>query len=192
MKRPMLAFLACATLATPAAAAEDAPTLAKLGPTVSYVSLEGGQETVAYGLLADLGSLTPDWRFGATADLWSKTRGGSGGYELSLRDVAVGARVMYHVPVQSRRVDPALGTGLAVHFLHTKLASGYSGNAVTDDRTRIGLDVAGEIGFKLGPHVDLVLQTTYRVIADDSSGLTVDTANQFYAGAGLLFGGAGD
>ncbi len=193
MKRLISVAFACGVAATPAFAAEDdyGLRLAKVGPTVSYVSLDNGQETVAFGALLDLGSFTRNWSLDVTADFWSKKQTGSGGYERTLRDVSAGARVLYHLPIENRRVDPAAGVGLAAHFLHTKLA-GVPGFDGADDRTRLGFDVAGEVGFELGPHVDLIVQTVFRIVAEDSGFGSVDSFNQFYAGAGLLFGGARD
>lgn len=172
--------VAALALTAPAVARADLGFVG-FGPTISYVSPEDLDGTIGFGAIADFGTIVPNLGLEATGDFWSKSEG-SGSQEVKFQDISFGGRAMYHFPVQNSNLDPAVGGGLALHFLRSEIPefviSGITFGG-TETETRIGFDIAGELGVEVSDNLDILVLTAYRVVED---------FGQFVIGAGLKFG----
>jgi opacity protein-like surface antigen len=176
----LAALVACSLFAAPAAAEMDLG-FKGIGPTITYVTPEDIDGTIGFGALADLGRITPLLGLEATLDFWSKSED-AGSLEVKFRDISLGARAMYHFPVEGSKFDPSIGAGIALHLFRSEVPEQVIGGLTfggDDSETRIGFDLAGQVGYALTSNVDLRMLTGYRIVED---------VGQFAIGAGVIFG----
>ena len=174
MKRFALVLtLACVVgaLATPAAHAEPKLGLESIGASIGMVSPENLGSTFGLGAFAHLGTIMPDLALETRIDFWSKSEN-SFGFETSVSDITLGARVKYMFTLEGTPIRPFAGGGLGLHFLHTEatIPPFFGGPALTTSGsdTRLGLDLGGGFTAPVSPRSDLVGEAWYGVVSDFS------------------------
>jgi opacity protein-like surface antigen len=172
MKRPtLLLTLACCVLAAPVAHAEAKLGLESLGATVGMVSPENLGSTFGLGAFANLGTIVPDLGLETRVDFWSKSES-SFGFETSVSDITLGARVKYFFTLEGTPIQPYAGGGLGIHFLHSEVTVppffGAPPMTASGSDTRIGLDLGGGFTAPVSPRSDLVGEAWYGVVSDFS------------------------
>jgi len=175
-----LCALLCGALTTEGRAEADIGVKGA-GGRLSFVSPDNIDATIGFGGILDLGSITPDIGLEATVDFWSKSEG-SGNFEVKFRDIAFGARGKYRFSVSDPKLKPYAAAGLALHMFKSEvpsvtfLGTTIAGGDVTD--TKIGVDLAGGIGYAAGEKVDIIGEVMYRVVSDVA---------QFVLSGGVVF-----
>lgn len=180
-----VAAVAALALTAPAVARADLGFMG-IGPTLSYVTPEDIDGTIGFGAIADFGTIVPNLGLEVTGDFWSKSEG-EGNFEVKFQDISFGGRAMYHFPMENPQLDPAVGGGLALHLLRTEIPETVIAGITfggDETETRIGFDLAGELGIRMTENTDVLVLAAYRVVED---------FGQFVLGAGLMFkfGGPG-
>jgi hypothetical protein len=171
MKRisPLIALALCA-LASQAAMAQSDIGLKSIGAAVGYVSPEDLDGTFGLGVFADMGRITPDIGLETRIDYWSQSEEAFG-TEVSIRDIAVGARGKYYFSTANPRVRPFAGAGLGLHFLSAEVTVSVPPfpTVTTDDsETKLGLDFGGGIATSMSPRADLHAEMWYGIVSDVS------------------------
>ena len=170
MKRfALLLALACALVA-PAAHAQAKLGLESIGATVGMVSPENLGSTFGLGAFANLGTIMPDLGLETRVDYWSKSES-SFGFETSVSDITLGARVKYFFALEGTPIKPYAGGGLGLHFLHEEATiPPFFGGPLTTSAsdTRVGLDLGGGFTAPVSPRSDLVGEAWYGVVSDFS------------------------
>lgn len=179
LKKSLVALLAIGfcLVASQNAMAEANLGLRAVGVQVGVVNAEELDATFGVGGVANWGTLTPNFQLTSHLDYWSKSEGSPGLGEVSFRDIALGVRGQYLIPVSSEKVQPYVGVGVGMHFLNAKVeVPGFP--TVDDGTTKVGLDFGGGITAPVNPRMDFMAETWYGV---------VDGFNQFSLKGGLSF-----
>jgi opacity protein-like surface antigen len=142
-----------------------------LGVSVGMVSPEDLDATFGAGVFMNHGFVTPEIKLESRIDFWSKSEDLGFG-EVSVRDIAVGARGKYMFPT-SGRVLPFAGAGLGLHFLNAKVDvppqfPGDPGTSVEDSDTKLGVDIGGGLEMPMNPKTDFVAEAWYGIVSDFS------------------------
>ena len=180
MKR-MVFVLVLASLAAvaPAAIAQSDLGLKRVGVTLGFTDPEQLGGTFSVGVFADHGTIAPRVGLESRLEYWSSSDE-TFGAKASLRDISLGARGKFYVPVENSRIRPFAGAGLGVHFLKAEVSTppqfGFPALSVSGTSTELGLDLGGGIATDLGPRTDLLAEVWFGI---------VDTANTFSLRAGL-------
>lgn len=139
-----------------------------IGVKIGFVDPEGVNSVIGVGALADLGTITPDIMLEGNLDYWSKSEG-SGGVEVSFRDLILGGTGKYLFKTANPKFRPFASGGLAFHFF--KAAVDYSGPALVDadnSEMKIGIHVGGGLFYNLSPQLDLLADGRYTIVSDAS------------------------
>jgi opacity protein-like surface antigen len=182
MKRIVLMFaLASLVPAAGPASAQSDFGLKRIGAAVAYVSPEDMDGTLGVGVFADLGKLAPRLALESRLDYWSKSET-SFGVDVSLRDVALGARGKYQFPVTNPKLQPFAGAGVGLHFLRAEVAlptlPGFPVMTAEESTTKLGLDLGGGIAMPVSPRTDFLTEAWYGVVS---------SASQFSLRVGLSY-----
>ena len=175
-----MCLLVCGFAATDSSAEADIGVKG-VGGRLAFVSPDNIDGTIGFGALIDLGTITPDIGLEATLDYWSQSEG-SGNFEISFRDIAIGARAKYNFAVEDKKLKPYAAGGLAIHMLKSEipaitfLGTTVGGGDVTD--TEFGIDIAGGLGYAAGENIDIVGEVMYRIVSDFA---------QFVLSGGVIF-----
>ncbi len=136
--------------------------------------------TMGMGVFADLGNITRDIRLAPHMNYWSKTEEFAGD-ETSVRDISLGARgqYMFH---SSPKFQPYMGAGLGMHFVRAKVSSVSPAMSVSDNSTKLGLDLGGGFVTPLSQKTDFCLDMWYTACSDVGhislkAGISFDLAN---------------
>lgn len=144
----------------------------RIGASAGLVNVEDVDATVGIGVFADLGTMSPTLKLEPYLDFWSKSED-SGGAEVSVRDIAIGARGKYMFETSSS-VRPFAGAGLGLHFVHAEVdvpEQNFGGFIIPalhaeDSSTKLGLDVGGGIETPLNATTDFLAQGWYTFVSD--------------------------
>jgi opacity protein-like surface antigen len=181
MKRKfILVALSLGLLASQQALAQSDIGFKRGGVAVGYVSPEDLDGTFGIGVFADLGTITPEIALEPRIDYWSTSEEAFGS-EVSIRDIAVGARAKYFFQTSNPKLRPFAGAGLGLHFLNAEVSVSVPGfPTITEEEssTKLGLDFGGGISTPLSPQVDLLGELWYGIVSD---------ASQFSLRAGLSY-----
>ena len=170
----MVVALVCA-IAVPGAAATDL-ALRGVGAAISMVDADDIDMTVGFNLLFDLGLVTDKVGLEAYGLFWQQTED-IFGVEASLRDVALGARAKYLVPIQSGKIQPYAGGGLGLHIVTASVntpAYDFGGGLVIpatsldETELKLGLDIGAGALFEVGTKVGIVTDVWYTMAPDIS------------------------
>lgn len=171
MKRnAILVAIALGVLAAQPAMAQSDIGFKRLGGALGYVSPENLDGTFGLGVFADLGTITPDISLEPRIDYWSKSKD-EFGTEVSVHDVAVGARAKYNFATTNPKVRPFAGAGLGLHFISAEVSvsmPGFPTTSASDSETKLGLDFGGGIATPLSPRTDLLAEAWYGIVSDFS------------------------
>ena len=182
MKRIVtLLTLAALALAAPAALAQSDFGLKRIGGSLGFVDPEGLGTTVSLGIFADHGTVAPHFSIESRLDYWGQSESFFG-EEVSVRDIALGARGKYNFEVANPKVRPFLGIGLGAHFLKTEVTipafGPFPAETFEATSTELGFDLGGGVGTPLSPKLDLIGETWFGI---------VDTANTFTVRASFSY-----
>jgi hypothetical protein len=161
-----------AVLTLCAATAQAQSPINGIGLSVGVVNVENAQNSsLGFGMFADLGLPAVPFSVQPYVDYWSNSEDMNGG-ELTARDIAVGARSLYHLPLPALPVKPFLSAGLGMHFMRAETPSfdfgGTTFPSVTASDTKLGVDLGGGIGYELGS-VEIRGEGYYTFISDASN-----------------------
>jgi len=106
---------------------------------------------------------------------WKKSESVPGLVEVSIKDLNVGANVVYLAPV-GNSVVVSLGGGVGAHFL--KGAVGVLGFEESESETKFGGQVLAGLDFKIAENIALFTYVRYDLVSD---------FNQFKAYGGIRF-----
>ena len=165
MRRRIVPFLAlgfCAFLSQNAIAQSNLG-LKAAGVELGIVSTENLSATPEFGAFADLGTLAPNIRLMSHLELWSHSEDMPFGGTATFGDVALRVRGEYEFVTSSPRVQPFVGAGLGLHFLHAKVEDPLFGTA-DDSSTKLGLDLGGGFVSPVNPKVNFIGEGWYGVV----------------------------
>ena len=165
--------LICA-IAVPGAAAPNL-ALRGVGAAVSMVDPDDIDMTVGFNLLFDLGMIANNVGLESYGMFWQQTEDMFGS-EVSVRDIAFGARAKYLVPLQSGKIHPFAGGGLGLHVVTAGVSTpeyNFFGTiipATSFDETelKLGLDIGAGALFDVGTSVSIVTDVWYTMVSDVS------------------------
>ncbi len=133
----------------------------RLGVDVGIVDPEAAGSTVGFGVVADLGRLSPDIRLSTHLGYWNKSES-SFGADASVRDISVAARASYMFHVNSPKFQPYVGAGPSLHFFHAQVnVPGFPGMSAEDSSTKLGLDLGGGASMPLSPKANMFGEMWY-------------------------------
>lgn len=173
MRYQSILFIAIAALAltVTSASAQTDMGFKGVGAQVGVVNPEDISSTWGLGVLADLGTITPQIGLEAHLDFWTKSDS-EFGFDTSIRDIAAGARARYFIPVKSVKVQPYAGAGLAMHFLHAsvEIPDIVNGGTMTadDSDTKLGLDIGGGMSARMNDRTDFIGELWFGLVSDVS------------------------
>jgi opacity protein-like surface antigen len=171
MKRTVLVVaLMAGALASQQAAADSDLGFKRLGAAVGYVSPEHLDGTIGFGVFADMGTISPRIGMETHIDYWSQSEEAFGA-EVSISDLAFGARGKYLFETSSTKIQPFLGAGLGLHFISAAASinvPGFPTMSSEDSETRLGLDLGGGMATHLSPSTDLNAEMWYGLVEDVS------------------------
>ena len=179
------AMLACAlilALSVSVASAQANLGFKGIGVRAGMVDPENLDATLAFGIFTDLGTFHPSVSFETYVNYWSWTEEAVG-FDMTFRDVVIGAKTEYMFNVSTIR--PFIGAGLSLHLLKSEMGvdldpflSGLgSFNASTTD-TKLGFDVGGGLRANASDRIDIIGEAWYGFVSD---------INQLGVTAGVLF-----
>jgi opacity protein-like surface antigen len=174
MKRSILFFaLALSAISTTSALAEADLGCKSLGVAVGFVGPEDIDGTFSIGAFMDHGTITPQISLESRLDYWGQSESSTFmgiTTEASVRDIAVGARGKYNFTVSNPKVQPYLGMGLGIHFVHFEATMptfpGEPETTIEDSSTKLGLDLGGGISTPIAPRTDLLGELWYGIVSD--------------------------
>ena len=172
MKRSILLLgLVAGVLASTTAMAQSDFGLKGVGGAIGYVSPENVDGTFSIGALADLGTIAPRFRMESRLDWWSHSESAFGA-KASMTDVTLGMRTKYMLEVQNPKVQPFVGAGLGLHFLHAEVTipafGGQPEMTADDSQTKLGLDIGGGVMSPIGIRTNLMGELWYGIVSDVS------------------------
>ncbi|HET9326020.1 MAG TPA: outer membrane beta-barrel protein [Candidatus Eisenbacteria bacterium] len=169
MRRALLFTLLIATLGTGSAFAQSDLGMKSVGVAAGYVSPEDLDGTFSIGVFADHGTIVPNLGLESRIDFWS-TSEEAFGTEVSIRDIAIGARTKYYFEVAHPSLRPFAGAGLALHLLHAEVTipamPGFPEQSFDDSETKLGLDIGGGINMPMNPRWDFNGELWYGIVSD--------------------------
>jgi hypothetical protein len=180
------AMLACAlilALSVSVASAQANLGFKGIGVRAGMVDPENLDATLAFGIFTDLGTFHPSVSFETYVDYWSWSEEAVG-FDMSFRDIVIGAKTEYMFAVS--QVRPFVGAGLSVHILKSEMGmdlgslgipevSSFDASA-TD--TKLGVDVGGGLRLNAADRIDIIGEAWYGFVSD---------INQLGVTAGVLF-----
>jgi opacity protein-like surface antigen len=144
--------------------------LRAIGGSLGFVSPENSDGTYTLGAFADCGRITPNIMLEPHLDYWSKSEE-SFGAKASIRDVILGAHAKYMFETTSSSLQPFLGAGLGLHFLHAEATipvPGFPSQNAEDSSTKLGLDIGGGVSTPIGLRSNLGGDVWYGIVSDVS------------------------
>jgi len=123
-----------------------------IGGKLGFVMPEGdGDNTIALGVISDLGTITPLIHLSASLDYWSVS---------NFRQISIGGTTKYLFPIEGD-IKPYAGGGLNLIF--------WKADSVSD--TDIGIDFVGGVEKELSPNLIGFGEVKYHIDGADYIGL---------------------
>jgi len=148
----------------------------RLGVDVGIVDPEAAGSTVGFGVVADLGTLSPNVGISSQVGYWSKSEDVFGA-ESSVRDISVGTRVNYLFSVsKSSKFQPYAGGGLGLHFFNVEVSvPDFQGGTISasESETKLGFDLGGGASMPLSPKANLFGDLWYTLADVDQLAMKV-------------------
>jgi len=165
--------LFCA-IAVPGTAATNL-ALRGVGAAVSMVDPDDVDMTVGFNLLVDLGMVANNVGIESYGMFWQQSEDMFGG-EVSVRDIAFGARAKYLVPLQSGKIHPFAGGGLGFHVVTASVNTpeyNFGGliipaTSLDETELKLGLDIGAGALFDVGDRVGILTDVWYTMVSDVS------------------------
>jgi opacity protein-like surface antigen len=169
-RKSILVMLAVGLLVSQQAFAQSDLGFKRLGGSIGYVSPEDLDGTFGLGVFADMGTITPEISLEPRIDYWSQSEDAFG-TEVTVRDIAVGARAKYNFTTQNPNLRPFAGAGLGLHFLNAEIEMsmpGFPTESYSDSETKLGLELGGGVATTMSPRMDLIGEAWYGIVSDFS------------------------
>jgi opacity protein-like surface antigen len=146
------------------------------GLRLGFVAPESIDSTPSFGVFMDLGTVSPRVGLEAYGSYWSQTEDLFGFGEASVKDIAIGGRSKYYIPVTNPQFQPYVGGGLGLHFVTARVATpaeDFGGFLIPateaeETYTKLGLDLGGGVAAPLGISTKLLGEVWYSVVSDVS------------------------
>ena len=153
-----------------------------VGAKLGFVSIESGiGSTVAFGALADLGTITHDIHLGAFFDFWSKSYSAGTGYgynaDWTYSEFTFGGLAKYYFKLENSSFKPYAGAGLDLAIGKVKWNAGTVHGDFSSSKTDLGFDIFGGADYPFSPNVTGFAQVGYHI----------DGANYFGIFAGVVY-----
>ena len=152
-----------------------------IGGRVGLVMPEGGADnTLGFGVVADLGTVTSQLRLEGFADYWGDSWG-IAPYECSWSTVTIGGTVKYDFPIEAA-ITPFVGGGAGFAISRsecdTPVITGLygttaGGGSVSSSDTDISFHLVGGIDMPVGTNMKFTAQAKYVMDVGDVLWLTV-------------------
>ncbi len=135
----------------------------------------GGDNTIGFGVVADLGTITPALRLEGSADYWSNSWGVEP-FKGSWSAITVGGIVKYDFPI-GKSFTPFAGGGAGLTISRSEFDAptifGVSiGGSVSTSNTDIGLIFVGGADMPIGENMKFTAQAKYNTGGADALWLT--------------------
>ena len=149
-----------------------------LGGRVGLVMPEGGADnTIGFGVVADLGTVTPQLRLEGFADYWGDSFGAAP-FECSWSTITIGGTVKYDFPIEAS-ITPFVGGGAGFSISSSECdspeISGFgitTGGSVSSSDTDISFHLVGGIDMPVGTNMKFTAQAKYVMDVGDVLWLT--------------------
>lgn len=144
-----------------------------VGGELGIVNPEDIDATLGLGVFADFGEIIPSLRLEGYLDYWSNSQS-EFGFEMSVRDIALGAKTKYVFKMSNSIVQPFVGGGLGIHFIHGEVTmpdqnvGGFiiPGLTVDDSSTKLGLDLGGGMSIPINHKMDFLTELWFGIVSD--------------------------
>jgi hypothetical protein len=163
------------TLISSNAFAQSNLALRGIGVKIGMVDPEGVDTAFEFGLVADLGTITPNVSLESHVNFWSVKNDIAGGGEVSVRDFVFGAKGKYIFSTVNPVIKPFAGAGLGFHILRSGIdipAIYYGGSMImpavseSDTEIKIGLDIGGGILGDINQSWAVQGEAWYSIVSD--------------------------
>jgi opacity protein-like surface antigen len=170
----LVAALLFCTLAWQNASAQTDLGFKGAGLRLGVVAPNDVDATFGVGVFTDLGTISPLFGLEAYGNYWSQTESVLGFADATIRDIAIGGRTKYLIPVNNTKVQPFFGAGLGLHFVTAKVSmpeqdiGGFiiPATEVSDSATRLGLDLGGGMSVPMSVSTKFLSEIWYTVASD--------------------------
>ncbi len=164
------AMLACAlilALSVSVASAQANLGFKGIGVRAGMVDPENLDATLAFGIFTDLGTFHPSVSFETYVNYWSWSEE-TAGFDMTFRDVVIGAKTEYMFTVS--QVRPFVGAGLSVHISKSEVDLGSIGipgvSSFDVSETNLGVDVGGGLRVNAADRIDIIGEAWYGFVND--------------------------
>lgn len=157
-----------------------------VGGKIGFVDPESGIEsTFGLGVVANLGTITPDIHLGAFIDYWSKSYDAATGLgysaEWSWTEIVLGASAKYYFPMEESKFKPFAGGGIGLVYGKTKwdyqgVTTGVGtvgGGSYSSSDTELGFRILGGADMELSPGLFGFGEVVYHIGGADYLGIFV-------------------
>ncbi|HDL18549.1 MAG TPA: hypothetical protein ENH29_05800 [Bacteroidetes bacterium] len=157
-----------------------------IGGKVGFVSPEDPiGSTLGLGVVADLGTITPDIHLSAFVDFWNKSYDSGSGFGYTAKwtwtEMVFGAAAKYYFPMEGSKFKPYAGGGLGFAYGKSKWTSdaintGFGtigGGSYSSSNTNIGFRILAGADYELSPGLTGFAEATYHIDGVDYFGIFV-------------------
>ncbi len=172
----LISVTLCAFISSNASAQSNL-ALRGIGVKIGMVDPENVDTAFEIGLIADLGTITPNVSLESHVNYWSIKNDITGGGEVFVRDIVFGAKGKYMFSMSNPVIKPFAGAGLGFHILRSGVdipAVYYGGIMImpavseSDTEIKIGLDIGGGIQGDINQSWAILGETWYSIVSDIS------------------------
>ncbi len=148
-----------------------------IGVKIGMVDPEDVDTALEIGLIADLGTITPNVSLESHVNYWSIKNDIPGGGEVFARDFVFGLKGKYMFSISNPVIKPFAGAGLGFHILRSGVdipAVYYGGIMImppvseSDTEIKVGLDIGGGIQGDINQSWAIQGETWYSIVSDIS------------------------
>ena len=139
-----------------------------MGAKIGWVGPEDVDGTIGFAVFMDMGTIVPQLMLEPQIGFWTKSES-EFGVDVSVRDIAVGARAKYLFDIKNSNIEPFVGGGLGLHFVSAEVTVPGFGSA-DDSEVKLGLDIGGGLHFPVNPQWDILTEVWYGIVSDINQG----------------------
>ena len=155
------------------------------GVEFGIVGPDNVDTTIGFGLFLDLGTIAPNFMVESYVDYWWKSENDFN-VETYARDLVVGGKVKYAIPMEHARLRPFAGAGVGIHFFKGEVTvpdqfiggSLVPGYRIEDTSVKPGLDIGAGMATVLNHRTQFIAEAWYAFVSD---------INQVSLKAGILY-----
>jgi hypothetical protein len=169
----LVVFVCLCSFGWSTAAAQSDLGFKGVGAELGFVNPEDIDATLGLGVFADFGEVVPNLMLEGYLDYWSKSEE-EFGFEASVRDISVGAKVKYIFEIANSSIRPFAGGGLGIHFIRGEVVipdqnlGGFivPGMSVDDTSTKLGLDFGGGMSIPINYKTEFLTELWFGIVSD--------------------------